>query len=73
MEIVKRSDDVKGFVVLPGRWASSVPSPGSDETGVFARTQSPPSSLPQAACQGAARELDKLPVCNARWVGVRKG
>jgi hypothetical protein len=37
MEIVKRSDDMKGFVVLPRRWWSSAPCPGSSETGVSPR------------------------------------
>jgi transposase len=34
MEIVKRRDDMKGFVVLPRR----APSPGSDATGASPRT-----------------------------------
>ena len=37
LEIVKRSDDVKGFVVLPRRWSSSAPSPGSGATGGLPR------------------------------------
>jgi transposase len=47
MEIVKRSDDVKGFVVLPRRWV--VERTFSGETGGLprisrtSRTPSPPS------------------------------
>jgi hypothetical protein len=37
MAIVKRSDDKKGFVVLPHPGWSSAPSPGSDATGVSPR------------------------------------
>ena len=46
MEIVKRSDDMKGFVVLPRRAAgwSSTPFPGSVETGVSPRI---PRTLPK--------------------------
>jgi len=32
IEIVKRSDDMQGFVVLPRRWSSSAPSPGCAAT-----------------------------------------
>jgi hypothetical protein len=37
MEIVKRSDDMRGFVVLPHRWVVERTSPGSDEIGVSSR------------------------------------
>ena len=64
MEIVKRSDDMKGFVVLPHRWAVERTFPGSDETGVSPRTSrtlpkpwpaslpSPPSSWPSGGLPG---------------------
>ena len=37
LEIVKRSDDLKGFVVLPRRWVVERTSPGSGATGVSPR------------------------------------
>jgi transposase len=64
MEIVKRSDDMKGFVVLPRRWVVDALSPGSDATGVSPRTSrtlpkpwapsllSPQSSLPSDGLPG---------------------
>jgi hypothetical protein len=64
MEIVKRSGDMKGFVVMPRRWWSSAPSPGSAETGVSPRTSrtlpkpwppslpSPPSNWPSGGSPG---------------------
>jgi hypothetical protein len=86
MEIVKRSDDVEGFVVLPRRWGASIPSPGPDETGVSPRTSrtSPkpwPPSVSLTSIQLALRplaraevaKLNKLPVCNARWWRSAKG
>jgi transposase len=49
MEVVKRRDDMKGFVVLPRR----APSPGSDATGASPRTSKTlpkpwPPSLPSS-------------------------
>jgi hypothetical protein len=38
MEIVKRRDDMKSFVVLPRRWVVSAPFPGSAAIGVSPRT-----------------------------------
>jgi len=64
MEIVKRSDDMKGFVVLPRRWVVERTSPGSAETGVLPRTSrtlpkpwlpslpSPPSNWPSGGSPG---------------------
>jgi transposase len=51
LEIVKRRDDKKGFVVLPRRWVVDAPSPGSAAIGVAPRASrtSPnpwPPSLP---------------------------
>ena len=47
LEIVKRSDDMKGFVVLPRRWVVERPSPGSAATAAsprISRTLPNPSS-----------------------------
>jgi hypothetical protein len=65
MEIVKRSDDVKGLVILPRRWVVGRALPGSDATGVSPMTDFetsrkpwPPSSprihpaSPRAVCKG---------------------
>ena len=38
IEIVKRSDDMTGFVVLPRRWVVERPSPGSAATDASPRT-----------------------------------
>jgi Transposase DDE domain len=51
LEIIKRRDRKKGFVVLPRRWVVDAPSPGSAAIGVSPRTSrtSPkpwPPSLP---------------------------
>jgi hypothetical protein len=46
LEIVKRSNDMKGFVVLPRRWSSSEPSPGSAATQASPSSHSPQSKLP---------------------------
>jgi len=71
MTIVKRSDDEKGFVMLPRRWVSSAPSPGSDATGVSPRISrtspkpwppslpSPLSSWPSGGLFGSSSNLDK--------------
>ena len=63
LAIVKRSDDRKGFVLLPRRWWSSVPSRGSGATGDLPRISrtSPKLSPPchprsDPACPPAARQ-----------------
>ncbi len=38
MEIMRRSDAMKGFVVLSRRWRVERPFPGSDEIGLWPRT-----------------------------------
>jgi transposase len=86
MEIVKRSDDVKGFVVLPRRWVVertlSWFGPNRRLAKDFENLAENPGHLRyprlhpaclQAACQGGGCELNKLPVCNARWWGSAKG
>jgi transposase len=78
IEIVKRSDDTKGFVVLPRRWVVQRTfswfgrnrRPAKDfenlaET-LASFVTSPHPVRPQAACQGAGRELKKPPVGNTR-------
>ena len=64
MEIVKRRDDMKGFVVLPRRWVVERPFSWFGLTGVsrrISRTSPKPwpprhprlhPACPQAACQG---------------------
>jgi transposase len=76
MEIVKRSDDMKGFVVLPRRWVVERTFSWFGRNRRLAEPcrkpwapslLSPPSACPQAACQGVDRQLTKPPVCIARW------
>jgi hypothetical protein len=74
MEIVKRSDETRGFVVLRHRWESSAPFPGSDETGVSSRISrtlpktwpallsSPPSSWPLGGLPGREHQNSRLAI-----------
>jgi len=72
MEIVKRSDDMKGFVVLPRRWVVERTFSWfgrnrrlakdfenlAETLAAFVTLALHPAS-PQAACQGVGRELNK--------------
>ena len=54
VQIIKRSDTVEGFEVLPRRWAvdgrSSAPSPGSDDAVDWQGTGRNPSQAPKGGC-----------------------
>jgi transposase len=72
MAIVKRSDDEKGFVVLPRRWVVERTFSWFGRNGRLAKGLEKPCRNPghlrhprlhpvgtQAACQGVGRELNK--------------
>jgi transposase len=76
MEILKHSDDMKGFVVLRHCWGVERTfswfgqnrhlAKGFDKRAETLATFVTLASIqlaPQAACQGAGRELNRLPVC----------
>jgi transposase len=79
MEIVKRSDDMKGFVVLPRRWVIErtfswfgrnrrLAKDFENLAATLASFRYPclhPAGS-QAACQGVGRELNRPPGCVAR-------
>jgi len=74
VEIVKRSDDTKDFIVLPRHWVVERTFSWFGQNQRLAKDYgnlaelwppsrpSPPSSLPLAACQGVARELKNHPL-----------
>jgi len=78
MEIVKRSDDWKDFVILPRRWVVERTSPVRAKPASRQGFREPRGNsgqlgyprfhpaCPQAACQGVGRELNKPPIGNAR-------
>jgi transposase len=80
MEIVKRSDDMMGFVVLPRRWVVErtfswfgrnrrLAKDFENLAETVGRLRYPrlhPAG-PQAACYGIDRQPTKPPVCITRW------
>jgi transposase len=75
MEIVKWSDDMKGFVVLPHRWVVERTFSWFGRTGVSPRTSRTllkpydprlHPARPQAACQGVGCELNRPLFCIVR-------
>jgi transposase len=72
LEIVRRCDTAKGFVLLPRRWVSSAPSPGSADADASPRTgkglsrvpprgpPSPTSAASHASSQAIARPHELL-------------
>ena len=50
LEIVKRPDDLHTFKLLPGRWSSSAPWPGSPATAAASATTNarPPTTRPSS-------------------------
>jgi transposase len=80
MEIVKRSDDMKDFVVLPRRWVVERTfcrfggnrrlakdfENLAETLATFVTPRLRPACA-QAACQGVDRQHSEPPVCIARW------
>jgi transposase len=80
MEIVKRSDDMKGFVVVPRRWVVERTFSWFGRNRRLAKDFENLAETPgrlryprlhpacsQAPCQGVDRQLNKPPICIARW------